>query len=128
MIIRYEVENGYLKKLINCKSDLKRHWLARIEYDLRTLSGLRREFIKKNKTDYYVENLKIGDIVEVGAEYHVKKKGKYTVIWYGVVVDKGADFIEFISYFNRKEWMKVDFLTSNYKFLKNSTREIEKKN
>ena len=28
--------------------------------------------------------------------------------------------IEFLSYFKGKEWMKVDFLTSNYKFLKNS--------
>jgi hypothetical protein len=74
-----------------------RNWLAVIEIDPKSPSGLSRNFVQKarGKFYYFVTDLKVGDAVEFGADYYTSGGNKSPRRLYALVTEKNAERITF---------------------------------
>ncbi len=65
-----------------------KNWMAVINKNPKAPNGLDRTFVEKGKGEYFyiVSNVKIGDVVEFGADYISSGGRRRTNRWYGVVI------------------------------------------
>jgi hypothetical protein len=94
--LRMAVANGALLEVpVFEKHHRGTNWLAVIDIDGTAPSGLSRQFIDRGKGEcfYLIEQVKLFDPVEFGADYMTGVGRRHRKRWYGVVTAKTEDYI-----------------------------------
>ena len=87
----YPIEEGALTNIPIFEESLRgKNWLAVISPDPRSPGGLQRQFAEKarGKYIYMVDEIKVGDAIEFGADFLGSKGRREPKRWYGVVAAK----------------------------------------
>ncbi len=79
-----------------------KNWLATIAPDPKSPNGLARKFLDKAKGDYFYllppGALRVGEAIEIGADYYTGGGSPQRRRWYGVVSEIGPDHVDLIEY------------------------------
>jgi hypothetical protein len=94
--VRMAVANGALLEVPAFEQHHRgTNWLAIIDVDGTSPSGLSRQFINRGRGEcfYLIEQVKLFDPIEFGADYTTSVGKRRQKRWYGVVTAKTDDFL-----------------------------------
>src|SRR5271170_6950145 len=94
--LRMAVANGVLLEVpVFEKHHRGSNWMAVIDIDGTCPAGLSRQWIDRGKGEcfYLIEQVKLFDPIEFGADYTTGTGRKYRKRWYGVVTAKTEDYL-----------------------------------
>jgi len=87
----YRIELGALKEVPIYEDHSRgKNWCAIISPDPKSPGGLYREFVERAHLPYYymVDEIKVGDVLEFGADYYTRSRHKSANRLYAVVIAK----------------------------------------
>lgn len=88
-----------------------KNWLAIISLDPDSPGGLARKFIKRARGEsyyYFVDQLKVGDPIEFGADYYTTGNNKRSDRAYYVVLEKTDEFLRIKKFDTAKQAVKIN--------------------
>jgi hypothetical protein len=103
---KYRVEQGAMVEVPLYESHKRgKNWAAVVTKDPKAPGGLNRNFLKRayGKYYYFVDSLKVGDVVEFGADYYTSSGRKDANRKYAVVIAVTTDVVELEEFANADE-------------------------